>query len=511
MAYVSNQQGPDEEEENKGQGGVSPNGGAVHLAPSSGVGSTTPTGSTSNPAPSPAGGQFASLDKYVSANQGQAAPLANKITSGITDQYNTLDQQNKAIASNIQGQVQAGTTTDQNGLIAKEAANPTSFASDPNNVASFQKLLNASYTGPLSAENDNGYQGQQAAINNAISQGQAQTQTEAGRQQLLAKNAAKPTAGVTALNGAILSENPMALNQIETAYDPFKNLVSGLGSSAADINKQIVANKAATEQTNQTANTQLGGQLTNLNTSVQDAAKAAQDKLTNQNAQVTGALGNVYGGTPVDTAQTTLGTYGGGTTPWYNTTNYNVGSLSPEVQQLLGLSPDQAAQLQASLASAGTSQMMNGHNFGAGSPTAQIDLSQFLTQTDPTQITAANTATADQYAQANALKQLFGGNMPQNLVLDPAQAAMAGTAPTTSNKFDFNNALDVSQQTAAAERQAGQDEANALTANANAAHDASKHNLFGGVLGTLGKYLVNPLATVPTQISAAKKAATKIV
>lgn len=292
MAFVAN--GQDEEEDKKGQGAVAPiGGGAVHLAPSAGVGTAGTPGSTGGTVPQGAGGQFATLDKYINANQGQAEPLTGKILGNIQNQYSTLDAGNQTTLGGISDQVKnaPGYTPGDADLLAKESANPVSFASDPNNVGAFQKQLNNSYSGPTSVENDGGFQKQQAAINSAISQGQAQTGSEAGRAQLLRGVERTPGTGVTALNSAILSQDPNALGSIENAYKPFSNLVSGLNSGATDINKTIAKQQTDAASSAAAANKAIEAQTSGLNSKVQDSLNTAQKQYEDYN-NATSALGS---------------------------------------------------------------------------------------------------------------------------------------------------------------------------------------------------------------------------
>lgn len=266
------------------QGAVAPVGGtsAVRLSPSAavapaGIGGTGGAGTT---APAAAGGQFASLNQYINANQGQAEPLAGKLTTGIGKQYDTLAGQNTSTLNNIGGQVAAQAVPNANATLEQEAANPVSFTSNPSNIASFQKLLGATYSGPASTESTSDYTTQQDNINKAINEGKNATQTEAGRENLLSQNEATPTSGVTALNSAILSQSPEALNKVETAYQPFSNLVTGLQAGATDINKQIAQNQADIQQANKAANSALAGQVSGLNKAVNDTV--AQDEANRQ-------------------------------------------------------------------------------------------------------------------------------------------------------------------------------------------------------------------------------------
>jgi hypothetical protein len=498
VAFVSNM---DQEEKTDSsiapQGAVAPvaGGSSVRLSPSSSVPSSGGGGGTAGSSPT-AGGSFGSLQNYLTANQEQAQPLANLLTPGINKQYQNLDTANNATIADINKQVTnaPGYTPSNPSVLAAEAANPTSFASNPNNVQQFQSLLGNTYGGPASAESTSGYANQQNAINQAISQGQAQTNTEAGREQLLSQNEAKPTAGVTALNSAILSQDPNALSSIEGAYKPFQNLMTNLQTGAQGVNATISKEQSDAAASSQAANKAIADQQAALNTAVSGELTTAQQNAAKQNADVLAAFKNLYGGMPVNTAATTLGTYGGGSTPWVNTTNYNVNALSPQVAASLGMTPDQASALQSALQQAATSQFMGGHNFGAGSGTTQLDLSQFLQQTDPTQaITAANIATPEQYAQEQAFQTLLN-SLPSNAVLNPNMATSAGTAPTSFNNFDYATALANAQQTAAAERQAAQDEANAITANADLSHAQSQHG--GGLLHGITQAITHPFDTL---------------
>lgn len=468
MAFVANDQ-DDEEQQKQGQGPVSPaGGGAVHLAPSSGVGSAGPGGAAGTPAGG-AGGSFASLDKYLAANQGQADPLASKITGSINNQYSSLDQDNQSVLQGIAGQVSSapGYTKSDNDLLAKEATDPVGFANDKDNVSSFQKQLTDSYGGPSSAQSTNDYQSQQAKLNDAISQGQAQTTTAAGRQQLIAQNSAKPTTGVTALNSAILSQSPQALQSVQDAYKPFSNLVSGLNTGAEGVNKTIAQEQADAAGASKSAQDQITGQMTGLNTAVNDSLTTAQQNAAAQNATVKADLTS--------------------------------GKVTPSDLQALGITQDQWNSLSAANKAAATAQLVssNQKEFQANSGTANIDPTQWLTQQDPNAVlNAGNTATADQYAKAGAFQNLVSGLGLQTptLAINPANASQAGTAPTGLNSYGYQSALQTAQDTKASEVASAQAYVNALQSGADdehaqlAAQNAAVNNalVYGGAAAALG-------------------------
>lgn len=326
MAFVSNMQ--DDEENQPGQtassGPVSPSGGgsAVHLAPTSGVGATGASAGAPNANGTPAaGGSFATLDKYVGANQGQATGLANNITKGIGDQYNSLNSGNQSTLSGIQNNVNSASTPQDTGVLSAEAADPVSFASNPSNISSFQKQLNDQYTGPTSAEGDAGYQQQQSAINNAISQGNASTQTAAGRDQLLQQTEAAPTAGVTGLNSAILSQDPNAQSKIENAYQPFSNLLTGLSAGAQGVDQNIAQAKSGAAATSAAANAQIASQGQGLQTNLQNEVTKDQADENAYNASVNASNTNLAGFNPIATDINTYDT-SYGITPFSGLSQY---------------------------------------------------------------------------------------------------------------------------------------------------------------------------------------------
>lgn len=471
MAYVSNMQ-DDEEPKSPAQGAVPPSGGAgsssVQLAPSSGIGSA---GGSSGPAPSggPAGGggQFATLDKYISANQGQAQPLADKVTTGIGKQYDTLAGQNTAALGDINSQVTAGMApSNTNDIIAKEAANPVSFSGDQGNVKQFQSLLDASYGGPTSAEGTQSFANQQGAINNAIATGKQQTTTEGGREQLLSQNEAAPSTSVTGLNSAILANSPEALGQVENAYKPFSNLLTNLSTGAQGINQNISKAQSDAAATAKASNDAIAQQINALNTGISGNLTATQQNATAQNTKLKADLA---AGTP-----------------------------SSDDLRMMGMTSDQWNALSTADKAAATAQTVtsNKGQFGATTGTTTIDPTQFLTQTSPNSvINAANVATPEDYAKAQAFQTLLQGLNLQTptAIINPATSGQAGTAPTSLNNYDYQTALNTATSAKADEVAAAQAYVDALQSGADENHAqlaaqeaAKKSTAMGGLTALTG-------------------------
>jgi hypothetical protein len=244
-----------------------------------------------------------------------------------------------------------------------------------------------------------------------------------------------------------------------------------------------------------------------LNSAVTNETAAAQQAATAQEAQVAADIANIYGGEAPQTATTTLGTYGGGSTPWANTSNYTINALSPADLQAMGLTAAQGAALQQAMQQAGTTTQSFGtapgsHNFSSFSPTSEISIGQYLNAINPqTAITAANEATPQQYAEESAINQLLGSQAPlQTEVLNPAMASQAGTAPTNLENFNYNAALQNAQNTASAEQQANVAEANAINGAGDVAHAQGQH---GGILQGLEQDITHPLSTLGAAVNPA--------
>lgn len=372
MAYVANQ----EEDEQNQNNQVAPSGGgaSVHLAPSAGVGAVGTGAGTSGNGQGQGGGSFATIDKYLTANQGNAAPLAGQITQGITNQYNTLDQQNQAVGAGINNQINNGYTKEDTGLLAQEAAAPVSFAGNAGNVAGFQGQLNDKYTGPQSAEGTDAFTKQQAALNTAITNGKSATTTEAGRAGLLQGIQENKTNGVTALNSAILSQDPNAQSSIENAYQPFQNLVTGLGTMGQQADTNIAGATKEAAKASSDANNQLQGQVGTLNSGVDAKTKALSDQFNGYNTQATAT------GQKAQADNSAIQTYA---------------SNTPQIGAVDTSSLNPYLNLQA------------------------------LTGPAPTNATSADTG---DYQMQGALQTLAGANNPLNTSITQATSGQAGTA-----------------------------------------------------------------------------------
>lgn len=161
----------------------------------------------------------------------------------------------------------------------------------------------------------------------------------------------------------------------------------------------------------------------------------------------------------------------------------------------LGITPAQWATLSGQLAQDATETTANANtNLGdenvAVSPT-QLNLSQYLTQS-PVAVSAANEATAQDYANVAALNSLLGANAPVEPI-NASTAAEAGTAPTIASQ----NAFNLAGAEEAAQLDPIESQAQALSTYANWALGQYNNN------GHFGGQTPQQMATFITDINGA--------
>ena len=456
------------------------------------------------------------VGSYLNANPQGGSQLGQQVASNLTNTYNTTKSGIDTSAQSANQAINQGYIPENTQLIQQVAANPTQSASNADTLSQFQGQLNDTYGGPTSWAD---YGTQQGNVNQA-NQMAGLVNTPGGNNVLIqqVENQNQPghtSQGINQLDTLLYQGNPNAVGQAQAAAQPFASLNDYINSQNTAIGQNITGaqtNAAQTAQDALNAFTGQNGTLTNLNNTINQNTASQLATAQAQQAALKADIGNLYGGVAQNNTPTTITGYGGTQTPWANTQNYTVGNLSPQDLQALGVTQDQWNALQQSMQQAGTSvQGQGGHNFAAMSPTSQIDIGQYLNQTNPTQtITNATTATPEQYAQMAAIQQLLGSKTPQGTAINPLNASQAGTYnPANLNQFNYQNALTQAQQIAAAEQQAANQETQGLTSAADLAHAQSQHgggmfSSFNNFLDTAKKYGENPLQVVPQEINYAK-------
>jgi hypothetical protein len=483
-----------EEQNNIGQGQNQPTTGGTSASGSGtgkGVGTAQSSQVQQNQAPQNNQG-YTDVASYLNANQQGGTQLGQSVASNLTNQYNTTKSGIDTSANTANQSINQGYTPENTQLIQQVAQAPTASAANTDTLSQFQGQLNDTYGGPTSWAD---YGTQQGNVNQAV-QNAGLVNTPGGNNALIqqVENQNQPghtSQGINALDTLLFQGNQGAVQAAQTAAQPYSTLNDYLNQTNTGIGTNITNAQGAAAQTSQDALNAFTGQngtLTNLNntinsTTAQDlaAAKAQQQQIQNDltNLETKGSVANQQQGI----------------------NNYNVGQLSAQDLQALGMTQDQANSLYSALGNAGTSKYETGHNFGASSQTAAAPLLQYLQQQDPTTaVTNAATATPEQYAQMAAIQQLLGSKTPQGAAINPLNSAQAGTYnPAQLNQFNYGAATTDANTYAQQAQAAAQAQASALTSAADQAHAASQHG--GGFFGGLMQDLTHPLNTIGAAIN----------
>lgn len=487
MATIANQYNEDDENnENGSTVNINDTGGGTDTGTGQG-GAAAPVSNVQQNAAAQNQSGYTDVASYLNANQGGSQKLGEQVASNLGNKYNTTKQGVTDSADKFNSAVDQGYVKQNSDLINEVASNPLAAVSDPSKVSAYQAQLNNTYKGPTSWDDLGTQRGKVNEANQYASLADTPGGLNIYTQEAEAQTGGPMSQGINQLDTLLLGGTPGAIGQVKTEASKYKDLndyinqmnTAGMGNVANAQNAAKTGSQAALD-----AFTGANGTLTNLNNTVTNNASTALQQAQAKQEALKQALGGIYN-QPVDSSTATLAGYGGSSSPWYNSTNYNVNdTMNPDTLAELGISQDQWNALRTAMQQAGTSEYKTGHNFGAASPTAQIDLNEFLASQDPTQaITASTVATPEQYQQMAAIQQLLGGKTPQNLALNPLNASVAGTAPKSSTQFDYQGALDYANQVAKAERDAAQEAATGLTAQADLSHAQSQHG--GGFLNKL--------------------------
>lgn len=373
-------------------------------APSVGAGggAAQPGGTTSNPstqnpvAPQQPTQSFATVQDYIGANKSQGDALGqqftDKLAGNLTNEKNTIDTS----ADQANNEITAGKTNYDPNIVSEAVSSPTTVANDPNKLNSFLGQWNAAYTGPQSFESSDAYTPATGAVTEAQTK-QAEAKTTGGQQQLLHDNFGVYGQGNQGLDQTLL-QNSNAYPTVESQAKEFGTIPDYLSGKAQSVD--TAATKAATDTAAAKQQTQgaFANNLTNFQNTINGKVTAAQTA-----AQ-----------TSADKVKSDLA----------------AGNTQAIVADLknANLPPDQIASIQSYL-----------HNYHLDYGTSP-DASSTYTFNPATDITAANVASPEDYANAAAYGKLTGTDYSG--VLNPTDAAKAGTAPQASTGLNGQKISD---------------------------------------------------------------------
>jgi len=375
---------------------------------SSGTGSTN-TASAPGAAPS---APWQNISSYLNANAGQAGNVADTIAGNLQSQYNTANQGIQQAQQNFGQQIESARVPLNSDVATRAAQTPGQFVQNPNDVAAFQKMFNASYGGPQDFSHTQDYSDLQGKVLAAQKQASLVNQGTPGLMTLLQQaegaNGANPTQGVTALDSLLLQEDPNNFTKVSDAAKPFGSLTDYLSSTqqGLDTAAQNAAKEAAATQSS----------LQNQFLGQGGVAPSFQNKL---NQELQGAVGKAkdYNQTIADT----IAALAAGQ-PLQNTyPNWVQSNIDPS-GTLQALNPYGTG--------GGIFQNMLGNGFPGVAPGM---LAQFYNA--PKQLNTPgleNVMTPQELADAQALNQLLG----QSAVAAPTQLGQQFQVPQGYGSFD---------------------------------------------------------------------------
>ncbi len=375
---------------------------------SAGQGAGTGSTNTASPGGAPSS-PWQNITGYLNANAGQAGSVANTIAGNLGTQYNNANQGIQQANQNFGQQIESARVPYNATAASQAAANPTQYASDPNNVAAFQKMFNANYSGPQNFSGTSDYSNLQSQVQKAQQQAALVNQGTPGLMTLLQQaesaNGKNPTQGVTALDSLLLQEDPNNFATLATAAKPFAGLTDYLGQTQTglDTAAQNAAKEAAATQS-QVQNQFIGqgGVVPTYQQKLNDELQAASKQATGYNTELDNIMSALNSGKAV----------------------YNPGRIDPSgtLQQL------------SSVDGGGYFQGMLGAGFPGVGPGM---LAQFYNQPKMlAQPGLQNTMTPQEFSDAQALNQLVG----QNAINVPQGLDKPFSVPQTYGSFNANSA-----------------------------------------------------------------------
>ncbi len=396
MAYVPQSQ--DDEEKRRAEAG----GGALGS-----FGSTQGAAAPTTP-------KFVNAADYLTKNPEGSAQIGNAVAGNLAKEGEAASSAVDAAGTKFNQDVSAGGTTLDQGLLNSALSNPTSFVQDPNNVAKFAALRDASYKGPSDLQGTDSFSDTSAKVSKlaplATSIG-----TEEGRNALVQDLSPHPTQGKTALNQLLLQGNPANAQKISDVAGGFKNTEdrwNELLTNAPTIASQA---RAATDSARSAVQAGLGAAKDQFGNDINSAVTKA-----NTDRDAYNKYSNDLGGAQVQAN--------------------NVRQQLADMQAKFTSDPGLLGTISNNAGNPGTATQWQAQIKSLFDPSswdsANIDPITSLHADPYADVPSAETvATPDQYAKESALEQLSGGPLDylrndQSNLAGTYHAPQAGTIPT---------------------------------------------------------------------------------
>lgn len=400
MAYDPAQQDPNQQQNQSATANPMTTSSAPGAGPgaSTGKNAATPQSAPTQP--------FQNLQSYLTANTPQVNQQAQTISGNLNNQYGQVQSDINKATSEFGNQVKGGYAQNED-VLNQAASNPSSFVSNPENMKAFQSLYNDTYSGPTNFEGSEPYGSLSKEISSAT-QNASNFNSLPGMQTYFQNQNPNATKGGNILDSVLLQGNPEAVSQVQNAAKPFANLNDYLNTATTQANQGVTDAQKAASDISANAQNRFTGEVipsfqnTINNQVIQNRTQAQQRE---DNAKAALELKNA------------------------NDLNIIPGQepkISDQTLSDLGLGRDQLESMIA--------QRDFINNTGTQSP---IDLASYLglTQQSPeAQINAANSASSNDYANAEALSKLTGQDLSS--FLNQADISKANTANLNLNTIN---------------------------------------------------------------------------
>lgn len=335
---------------------------------------------------------FVGIKQYIDANKKQAGKLGDQ-TAGVIGQ--SAQGARDAVSSlNQEAQNTIKPVSQLSGDVSNKLSNAAETLSSDERKT-IKDTASAQYKGPQNAMGLSGYQAAADKTNKAVQNLNA-ANTEEGRMGLISQVNAKPrTQGMNVFDNALLQAGG-GRERLQQAISANQDVKGGLDAASQAIQSQI----GRADDPNTPDVDESSGAIGETNKAQADAYGKIQSALSNWTQGFQPKVGQ---------AQQDL-------VDWQNKVSADI---SDDQYNLAG-------------------DVLSATGLKAGDRLFGLNLSDYLNSLNASNITAANVASAEDYARYGALADLAGVANP---ILDQANVSQAGTAPKRENLINSTKLL----------------------------------------------------------------------
>ncbi len=202
--------------------------------------------------------KFVNVADYLSKNQEGSAQIGQAAADKLSQQRDTAGGLVSGTGNQFNTDVSKGTVNLDQDVLNSGLNDSTNFVKDPNNVAKFTAMRDASYNGPSSIQNESGFAPTDTAVS-GLKTTAAGLGTEEGRNALVGSLSDHPTTGKTALNQLLLQGSPDAAKKIQDTAGTFNSVEDQWNQILANAPSAVNAAKTTSDATKAATGTALTG------------------------------------------------------------------------------------------------------------------------------------------------------------------------------------------------------------------------------------------------------------